>query len=93
MSDPRPSLHYEERREHSLLELVLRDRRRDIAGLVTVAAAVLAVMLALYHLFVAGFGTPETLSFRSTHLATMMILAALVYPLGRRSISDPVLVL
>ena len=92
MSEPQPSLHYEERRYHAMLEDVLRARRLGLTGSITVVASVLAIALALYHLFVAGFGTPETLSFRSTHLAVMMILAALIYPLFRSSISEPVVV-
>ncbi len=85
-------LQYEERREYSLLEECLRVDRLGFTGALTITASILAIALALYHLFVAGFGTPETLSFRSTHLATMMILAALVKPTFRSGISEPVIV-
>jgi TRAP transporter 4TM/12TM fusion protein len=85
-------LQYEERREHSLLENCLRVDRLGLTGWVTLAASTLAIALALFHLFVAGFGTPETLSFRSTHLSTMLILAALIRPLFRSSIAEPVIV-
>jgi TRAP transporter 4TM/12TM fusion protein len=85
-------LQYEERREYSLLENCLRVDRLGLTGAITITASILSISLALYHLFVAGFGTPETLSFRSTHLATMMILAALVKPTYRSGISEPVIV-
>ncbi len=92
MSDTTGKLQYEERREYSLLEDCLRVDRLGLTGAVTLCASILAIALALYHLFVAGFGTPETLSFRSTHLSTMLILAALVRPLFRSGISEPVIV-
>jgi TRAP transporter 4TM/12TM fusion protein len=92
MTDDRPRLQYEERREYSLLETCLRSRRLDQPAIATFAAATLAIGLALYHLFVAGFGTPESLSFRSTHLAVMMVLAVLFRPLCRDSMFQPVLV-
>jgi TRAP transporter 4TM/12TM fusion protein len=72
--------------------MILRARRIDLPAAITLAASVLAIMLGFYHLFVAGFGTPETLSFRSTHLAIMMILAVLVFPSFRGSIHDPVVI-
>ena len=91
MSEPSGQIQYEERREHSFLELVLRARRLDLPTFVTLVAAILAIMLAFYHLFVAGFGTPESLSFRSTHLTIMMVLAILVKPMFRASIHNPIL--
>ena len=92
MPDKPAQLQYEERREYSLLETCLRARRVDLPFIVAITASILAIALALYHLFVAGFGTPETLSFRSTHLATMMILAVLVRPLFRNGMLEPVIV-
>jgi TRAP transporter 4TM/12TM fusion protein len=90
MSEPPVRIQYEERREYSFLETVLRTPRISLPVFVTLVASVLAIMLALFHLFVAGFGTPESLSFRSTHLTIMMVLAVLVRPLFRESIRDPV---
>ncbi len=92
MSEPSGQIQYEERRDHSFLEMVLRARRLNPATLVLLVASILAIMLGFYHLFVAGFGTPESLSFRSTHLAIMMVLAVLVRPLFRASIRDPIVV-
>ena len=92
MSERRTIIQYEERREYSFLENVLRARRLDLPTCLMFAASVLAIALALYHIFVAGFGTPETLSFRSTHLAVMAVLAILTLPLFRNSIADPVIV-
>ncbi len=90
MSEPSAKLRYTEQREYALLEDVLRARRFDLPTLVTLIASSLAVALALYHIFVAGFGTPESLSFRATHLSVMLLLAFLVRPMFRRSISEPV---
>ncbi len=92
MSETKRRLHFEEIREYALFERVLRARRIEFTTCVMFAASALAIMLALFHLFVAGFGTPESLSFRSTHLAVMLVLAALVYPMFRSSISDPLVV-
>ena len=92
MSEPKNVIQYEDRREYSMLENVLRARRFDAGVTLMFVASVLAIALALYHIFVAGFGTPETLSFRSTHLAVMAVLAILIYPLFRKSIADPIFV-
>ena len=51
-------------------------------------ASALSVALALFHVYVVGFETPESHSFRSTHLAVMMVLAFLIYPMFRASVLD-----
>src|SRR5512134_25841 len=88
-SAPEP-IRFQEKRELTLLEMLLRERRPGLPQIVAFVACALAVSLALFHLYVAAFGTPETRSFRGTHLAVMMVLAFLLYPLGRRSFRDPV---
>ena len=90
MSQAADRIEYGEVRDTSLLESALRDRRRTLVRSIAVACATLSIALALFHLFVAVFGTPESRSFRSTHLTVMLVLAILLNPLGRRLFSDPV---
>jgi TRAP-type uncharacterized transport system fused permease subunit len=85
-------LEYHEVREISLLETVLRDRQFRLPVVVAAVAAVLAIALALFHLYAAVYGTPETRSFRGTHLTVMLVLALLLNPLFRKSHRDPLLV-
>ncbi len=47
------------------------------------AAMVLAVAMSLYHMYVAGFGPPEALIFRGTHLMFATTLVFLLYPFRR----------
>ena len=90
MTSTSEPIRFQEKRELTLLELLLRDRGLGLPQVVAFAACALAVSLALFHLYVAAFGTPETRSFRGTHLAAMMVLAFLLYPLGRGSFREPV---
>lgn len=90
MTDSPPALEYEEKREYSLLEEVLRAKRLDLPSILALVASSLAIALAMYHIFVAGFGTPESLSFRSTHLSAMLLLAFLIQPMFRASLTEPV---
>lgn len=90
MTNPPEKLVYKELREFALLEDVLRARRLDLPTVLALTASSLAIALAMYHIFVAGFGTPESLSFRATHLTVMLLLAILLRPLFRKSISEPV---
>jgi TRAP transporter 4TM/12TM fusion protein len=41
---------------------------------------VIAVVMSLYHLYVAGFGPPEAMIFRGTHLMFALALVFLLYP-------------
>jgi len=82
-------LEYHEVKESSLLEAVLRDRALRLPVVVAAVGAVLAIALALFHLYAAVYGTPETRSFRGTHLTVMLVLAILLNPLFRRSYRDP----
>ena len=76
----------------SLLERALRLPGADVTRTVACTVAALSIALALFHLFCALFGTPESRAFRSTHLVVMLVLAFLLRPLGRASPLDPVLV-
>ena len=84
------ALEYAEKRDYSLLEEVLRAPRLDFPSIVALVASSLAIALAMYHIFVAGFGTPESLSFRLTHLSTMLLLAFLIQPMFRADLTEPV---
>jgi len=87
-TDAHGRIEYHEEREFSLLEQVLRDRTFNFVWWVTATAATLSVALALFHLYTAVFGTPETRSFRSTHLTVMVVLALLLNPTGRDSVRE-----
>ena len=89
MSDAQP-IQFEEQREYSLLEEVLRAKQLDLPSILALIASSLAIALAMFHIFVAGFGTPESLSFRSTHLSAMLLLAFLIQPMFRSRITEPV---
>ena len=41
----------------------------------------IAVVMSLYHMYVAAFGPPEALIFRGTHLLFALTLVFLLYPL------------
>ncbi|MCP5371741.1 MAG: TRAP transporter fused permease subunit [Hyphomicrobiales bacterium] len=86
-------LEYNEVRDYSFLDNLLRARgSRGLAYWVMAACAVIGLGLALYHLFVAVYGTPEGRAFRSVHLTGMMIMAVLIKPLFRESSKDPLLI-
>jgi TRAP transporter 4TM/12TM fusion protein len=85
-------LEYHEVKEASLLETVLRGGGARLPVAIAAVGAALAIALALFHLYTAVFGTPETRSFRGTHLTVMLVLALLFNPLFRRSYRDPLVV-
>jgi len=89
-TDAEGRIEYHEEREYSLLEQVLRDRSFNFVWAITATAATLSIALAIFHLYVAVFGTPETRSFRSTHLTVMLVLALLLNPTGRKSVRDQI---
>ncbi len=81
---------YEETHENGFLERLLLDRRLTLANAVYFVCAVVGISLAVFHLYVAAFGTPEGRSFRTVHLSAMLILAICMFPLFRRSAWEPV---
>ena len=89
MAEIKGALDYAEKRDYALIEQAIRSPRLTLPFLVMLFASALAIALGIFHIYVAGFGTPESHSFRSTHLAVMMVLALLFYPAFRDSISDP----
>ena len=84
------TLSYQETREVGFLERLLLDRNWSIIRALLIFCSVLSISLALFHLFVAVWGTPEGRSFRSVHLTVMLVLAILINPLGRTSIHSPI---
>ena len=78
-------IEYHEERGYSALEQALRMRTYNLVKWVALAIATFSIALAFFHLFLAVFGTPESRSFRATHLTVMMILAIFLCPLGRGS--------
>jgi len=89
MTDQSSQITYEEVHENGFLERLLLDRRFTLANAVFFGCAVVAISLAVFHLFVAAFGTPEGRSFRSVHLSAMLVLAIFMFPLFRRSAWEP----
>ena len=84
-------LHIPEKRQASFLEKLSELSPATLAWWLMVTASTIAIGLALFHLFVAAFGTPESRAFRSTHLTGMLVLAVLITPLWRNSPQDSVL--
>jgi TRAP transporter 4TM/12TM fusion protein len=80
---------YSEPREYALLEHALRIGSNRLPAIVMLAASTIAIALAIFHIYAAGFGTPESHSFRSTHLSAMLVLAILLFPLFRKSAGEP----
>ncbi len=60
MASAAAPIEYHETRVYSLLELVLRERALRLTVVVAGVASALSIALALFHLYVAVFGTPET---------------------------------
>jgi len=90
MSDDPARISYEEKHENGFLERLLLDRKPSLLNTVFFACAVTAIALAIFHLFVAAFGTPEGRSFRSVHLTGMLVLAIFMNPLFRASGWEPI---
>jgi len=67
----------------------LLDRRRDPQTVLAVAIVVLSLAMSLFHLYSTYFGQAEVHAHRSTHLAFMLVLAFLFFPLGRKHFGDP----
>ncbi len=67
----------------------LLDRRRGPQTLLAGAIVVLSMALSAFHFYSTYYGQSEVHTHRSTHLAFMLILAFLFFPLGRKHWSDP----
>ena len=51
------------------------------SAMLKAVVAVIAIVMSLYHMYVAGFGPPEAMIFRGTHLLFALTLVFLLYPL------------
>ncbi len=77
-------------REFSLLEKACLLPSKSFSWWLLVICSTVCISLALFHVFVAAFGTPETRSFRSTHLTGMVLIAFLMKPLFRQTIAEAI---
>jgi TRAP transporter 4TM/12TM fusion protein len=68
----------------------LLGRGRGPQRVIAFAIVVLSLGLALFQFFSTYFGQSEGHAHRSTHLAFMLLLAFLLFPLGRRSFAAPI---
>ncbi|MEM7407097.1 MAG: TRAP transporter permease [Pseudomonadota bacterium] len=90
MSSDQEKITYEEAHENGFLERLLLTRKLTLATAIYFGCALVAISLAIFHLYVAAFGTPEGRSFRTVHLSAMLVLAICMFPLFRRSAWEPV---
>lgn len=61
---------------------------RELKGPVGAAVAAVAVAIALFHLYTAGFGPIEPRQQRSVHLGVLLALTFLLFPASKRSPQD-----
>ncbi len=92
MSVETPGFSYQEQHELGFLERLLLGKVHGAVKAVLLVCTIMSIALAIFHLFVAAFGTPEGRSFRSVHLTVMLTLAIFMFPLFRQSIRDPIVV-
>ena len=92
MSVELSALSYQEQHELGFLERLLLGKVHGAVKAVLLFSTIIAIALAIFHLYVAAFGTPEGRSFRSVHLTVMLALAIFMFPLFRKSIRDPIVV-
>jgi TRAP transporter 4TM/12TM fusion protein len=52
---------------------------RSYGGLVRLVTVLIAIVMVLYHMWAIGFGAPEAVWFRGTHLLFAMVLTFLIY--------------
>ena len=81
---------YKEAIGKTALEWFLEQKRLTPHLIIAILIAGTGVSLSLYHLFTGYAGPVEAHSFRSTHLALIMILAFFFRPLGRKSWREPI---
>ena len=81
-------LEYNEVKNESILEWLLRQEKNLFHYPLELTICFLSVALSIYHLYVAYAGSLEAHAFRSTHLAFILVLCFLLHPLGRAHWTD-----
>jgi len=89
LSSETQTIQYEEKRQQSILEWLLDQKRGPLAYPLELVICLLSMSLSIYHLYVAYAGSLEAHAFRSTHLAFVMVLCFLLRPLGRSDWKAP----
>jgi TRAP transporter 4TM/12TM fusion protein len=62
---------------------------RSYPGIVRMAVTVIAVAMALYHMWAIAFGAPEAIYFRGTHLLFALVLVFLIYRFSGKATDTP----
>jgi TRAP transporter 4TM/12TM fusion protein len=62
---------------------------RSYAGIVRLAVTVIAVAMALYHMWAIALGAPEAIYFRGTHLLFALVLVFLIYRRSGKATGTP----
>ncbi|MDR3321691.1 MAG: hypothetical protein LBS93_04515, partial [Synergistaceae bacterium] len=57
---------------------------RNLTGLIGRAANLIAIAMALFHLYTSAFGLLDTLKHRAIHLSFLLVLGYLMYPASRK---------
>jgi TRAP transporter 4TM/12TM fusion protein len=89
LSSETQTLQYEEKKQQSILEWLLDQKRGPLAYPLELVICLTSISLSIYHLYVAYAGSLEAHAFRSTHLAFVMVLCFLLRPLGRSDWKAP----
>ncbi|MFH1036187.1 MAG: TRAP transporter permease [Pseudomonadota bacterium] len=80
---------YQETKSQSVLEWLIAQPGGLLRYPLELTVCLASISLSLYHLYVACAGALEAHSFRSTHLAFILVLCFLLRPLGRKKWTDP----
>ncbi|MBM4439700.1 MAG: TRAP transporter permease [Candidatus Rokubacteria bacterium] len=67
----------------------LLERRRGPQTVLAGVIVVLSLAMSVFHFYSTYYGQSEVHAHRSTHLAFMLVLTFVFFPLGRRNFSDP----
>lgn len=74
-----------EKQQQLIESLDKESATRKLSGGLGKALYLLAVLVSLYHLYTAAFGPPLTLKHRSLHVAMMLALTFIMYPISPKS--------
>lgn len=68
----------------ALAEFDASSNTRNLKGNIAKLVTVLAIMMSLFHLYTAGFGSLLVMKQRSTHLLFVFVLGFMLYPIGKK---------